>query len=120
MFGLTALAPAVRPAGPPSGRSTCRRCADDQFCSAWRMQMTETPESSITGTRQAYRLKRRAVADQGTYKPPPNDRQEVDDPGHKSVNQEQPPAQLRRLNQGRPSMAPRPEPDPVKKKGPSG
>jgi hypothetical protein len=84
------------------------------------MQMTETPESSITLTRQAHRLRRRTVADQGTHKPQPKDRQEVDDPGHKTVNQEQPPDQPSHRNQGRPPMAPGSEPDPAKKKRPSG
>ncbi len=56
------------------------------------------------------------MADEDTRKTQPIDSQKLDDPDHKSVNQEQPPDRPSHMNQGRQPMTPQPENDPSKKK----
>lgn len=56
------------------------------------------------------------MSDQDRSKPQPNDREQLDDPNHKTVNQEQPPDQPSHMNQGRPPLAPQRDDEAAKKK----
>jgi hypothetical protein len=56
------------------------------------------------------------MADQDPRKSQTHDSEKLDDPNHKTVNQEQPPDQPSHMNQGKWPVAPRTEDDPAKKK----